>query len=72
MAEAAGGVYLGGQAEPARLDQWYAEHVAGAPKRDFPAASSRELAPQYGYFVLLALVLLVFEMMMRNARGETA
>jgi Ca-activated chloride channel family protein len=72
MAEAAGGVYLGGQAEPARLDQWYAEHVAGKPKRDFPAATNRDLSPQYGYFVLLAVVLLVCEMIMRRAPGETA
>jgi Ca-activated chloride channel family protein len=72
MAEAAGGVYLGGQAEPARLDQWYAEHVAGKPKRDFPAATNQDLSPQYGYFVLLAVVLLVCEMVMRRAPGETA
>jgi Ca-activated chloride channel family protein len=72
MAEAAGGVYLGGQAEPARLDQWYADHVAAKPKRDFPAATSKELAPQYGYFVLLAVVLLVCEMIMRRQQGTTA
>ena len=60
-----------GRAGPASTE-WYAEHVAGKPKRDFPAATSRELAPQYGYFVLLAVVLLVLEMIMRSARGETA
>jgi hypothetical protein len=72
MAEAAGGVYVGGQAEPAQLDQWYAEHIAGKPKRDFEAAANKELAPQYGYFVLLAVILLVLEMIMRSARGDTA
>ena len=71
MADAAGGVYVAGQAEPARLDRWYEEHVAGKPKREFPSATARELAPRYGYFVLLAIVLLVLEMMMRSARGGT-
>jgi Ca-activated chloride channel family protein len=72
MADAAGGVYVGGQAEPAQLDEWYAEHIAGKPKRDFEAAANKELAPQYGYFVLLAVVLLVLEMIMRRARRDTA
>jgi Ca-activated chloride channel homolog len=72
MADAAGGVYVGGQGGPARLDEWYAEHVAGKPKRDFQASANQELASQYGYFVLLAVVLLVFEMIMRSARGQTA
>ena len=51
MADAVGGVYVGGQAEPARLDQWYEENIAGKPKRELPSATARELAPQYGYFV---------------------
>jgi Ca-activated chloride channel family protein len=72
MADGAGGVYVGGQAEPARLDQWYEENVASKPKREFPAATARELAPQYGYFVLLAIGLLILEMIMRSARGSTA
>jgi Ca-activated chloride channel family protein len=72
MAEAAGGVYVGGQAGPARLDQWYDEQVAGKPRREFPSVTNKELAPRYGYFVLLAIVLLVLEMIMRNARGSTA
>jgi hypothetical protein len=46
--------------------------VAGKPKRDFPAAANQDLSPQYGYFVLLAVVLLVCEMVMRRAPGETA
>ena len=70
MADAAGGVYVAGQAEPARLDRWY-EYVAGKPKREFKSATAQELAPRYGYFVLLAIVLLVLEMMMRSApRGH--
>jgi Ca-activated chloride channel family protein len=72
MAEAAGGVYLGGQGGPVRLDQWYAGHVAGKPRREFPSVTNRELAPRYGYFVLLAIVLLILEMGMRSARGATA
>jgi hypothetical protein len=72
MAEAAGGVYVGGQAGPARLDQWYDEQVAGKPRREFQSVTNKELAPRYGYFVLLAFVLLVLEMIMRNARGSTA
>ena len=72
MAEAAGGVYVGGQAGPARLDQWYDDQVAGKPRREFQSATNKELAPRYGYFVLLAIVLLVLEMIMRNARGSTA
>ena len=72
MAEAAGGAYVGGQAGPARLDQWYAEQVAGKPRREFPSVTDKELAPRYGYFVLLAIVLLVLEAIMRSARGDTA
>ena len=72
MAEAAGGLYVGGQAGPPRLDQWYDEQVAGKPRREFPSVTNKELAPRYGYFVLLAIVLLVLEMIMRNARGSTA
>lgn len=72
MAEAAAGVYVGGQAGPARLEKWYVDHVAGKPRREFPSVTNRELAPQYGYFVLLAIVLLVLEMIMRSARGGTA
>ncbi len=72
MAEAAGGVYITGQAGPARLDRWYDEQVAGKPCRDFRSVANRELAPQYGYFVFLAVLLLVLEMIMRSARGGTA
>jgi Ca-activated chloride channel homolog len=72
MAEAAGGAYVNGHAGPARLDQWYADHVAGKPRREYEPATSKELAPQYGYFVILAIVLLVLETAMRSARGETA
>ena len=71
MAEAAGGVYLGGPAGPARLDQWYDEHVAGKLRREFQSVTNKELAPRSGYFVLLAIVLLVLEMIMRSARGGT-
>jgi Ca-activated chloride channel homolog len=72
MAEAARGAYVGGQAAPARLDQWYEEQVAGKPRREFPSVTNKELAPRYGYFVLLAIVLLVLEMTMRSARGGRA
>jgi Ca-activated chloride channel family protein len=72
MAEAAGGVYVGGQAVPPRLDQWYDEQVAGKPRREFQSVTNKELAPRSGYFVLLAIVLLVLEMIMRSARGSTA
>ena len=72
MAEAAGGVYVNGQAGPPKLDQWYAEYVAGKPRREFESSASRELAAQYGYFVLLAIVLLVLEMLLRLDRGATA
>jgi hypothetical protein len=70
MAEAAGGGYVNGHAGPARLDQWYADHLAGMPRREYEAATSRELAPQYGYFVMLAIVLLLLETAMRSAQGE--
>ena len=72
MAEAAGGVYIGGQAGPARLDQWYDAKVAGKPRREFQSVTNKELAPRYGYFVVLAIVLLVLEMTMRIGRGRTA
>jgi hypothetical protein len=72
MAQAAGGAYITGQGVPAQLDQWFAEQVAGKPRRDYESASNKELAPRYGYFVVLAIVLLVAEMMMRSAREETA
>ena len=71
MAEAAGGVYLGGR--PNRPGS-----INGMPST-WPASRSaisrppptRTLSPQYGYFVLLAVVLLV-AMIMRRAPGETA
>jgi Ca-activated chloride channel homolog len=72
MAEAAGGTYINGQAGRARLDHWYAEQVASKPRQEFAPATSKELAAQYGYFVLLAIGLLVLEMIMRSARGGTA
>ena len=72
MAEAAGGAYVNGHAGPARLDEWYADHVAGKPRRDYAPATSKELAPQYRYFVLLAIVLLVLETAIRSARGDAA
>jgi hypothetical protein len=70
MAEAAGGGYVNGHAGLARLDQWYADHLADKPRREYEAATSRELAPQYGYFVVLAIVLLLVETAMRRARGD--
>ncbi|HEX6113231.1 MAG TPA: VWA domain-containing protein [Geminicoccaceae bacterium] len=72
MAEAAGGAYVNGHAGPVRLDQWYAEHLAGKPRREFEAQTSKELAPQYGYFVILAIVLLLIETAMRSVRGDAA
>jgi hypothetical protein len=71
MAEAAGGVYVDGQAAPARLDQWYDEQVAEKPRREFQSVTNKELAPQYSYFRSARIVLLVFEMVMRSARGRT-
>jgi Ca-activated chloride channel homolog len=72
MADAAGGTYINGQTGPVRLDHWYAEQVASKPRREFAPATSKELAAQYGYFVLLAIGLLVVEVMMCSARGGTA
>jgi Ca-activated chloride channel family protein len=72
MAEAAGGAYVNGHAGPARLDEWYAEDLAARPRRDFEPATSKDLAPQYGYFVALAIVLLLLETAMRSAQGEAA
>jgi Ca-activated chloride channel family protein len=72
MAEAAGGAYVNGHAGPIRLDQWYADHLATRPRRDFEATTSRELAPRYGYFVVLAIVLLLVETAMRSAREDSA
>ena len=72
MAEAAGGAYVNGRAGPARLDEWYAEDLAARPRRDFEPATSKDLAPQYGYFVALAIVLLLLETAMRSAQGEAA
>jgi Ca-activated chloride channel homolog len=71
MAQAAGGTYIGGEAGPATLDRWYAEEVASKPRRELESATSRELAPRYRYFLVLAIVLLVVELLMREARGET-
>jgi Ca-activated chloride channel homolog len=72
MAEAAGGGYINGHAGPARLDVWYADHLADQPRREYEAATSRELAPQYGYFVMLAIVLLLLETALRSTRGDAA
>jgi Ca-activated chloride channel family protein len=71
MAEAAGGAYVNGHAGPPRLERWYADEVAAKPRREFEATTSRDLAPQYGYFVMLAIVLLVLEMTLRSTRGDT-
>jgi Ca-activated chloride channel homolog len=72
MAEAAGGAYVNGHAGPARLDVWYADHLADQPRREYAPSTSKELAPQYGYFVLLAIVLLLIETALRRARGDAA
>jgi Ca-activated chloride channel homolog len=72
MAEAAGGVYLGDPAAPPRLDRWYADQVASKPRRALESETSRDLAPQYRYFILLAIILLLAEQTMRAARGATA
>lgn len=69
MADAAGGTHLEAEAGPARLDRLYADRIAGAPRRELQSSSSKELAPQYRYFILLAIVLLVAEMVMRRSRG---
>jgi Ca-activated chloride channel family protein len=71
MADAAGGVYLEATAGPPRLDRLYAERIAGAPRRELRSSSNRELSPQYRYFILVAIVLLVAEMTMRRSRGGT-
>jgi len=68
MAQAAGGTYIGGGAGPATLDRWYAEEVAPKPRRELESATSRELAPRYAYFIVLAIVLLVVELLMREKR----
>jgi hypothetical protein len=72
MAEAAGGAYVNGHAGPIRLDVWYADHLADQPRREYAPATSKELGPQYGYFVLLAIVLLLIETALRRARGDAA
>jgi Ca-activated chloride channel family protein len=72
LAEAAGGAYLGGEGGPPRLDRWYADHLAAQPRRALKAASARELAPQYRYFILLAIGLLMIEQVLRAGRGATA
>ncbi|HZA67363.1 MAG TPA: VWA domain-containing protein [Geminicoccaceae bacterium] len=77
MADAAGGVYLGGEAGPARLDRWYADHVAPKPRRELEPATSAELAPRHQGFIVLAIALLLIELIMRSVgeagvRRETA
>jgi Ca-activated chloride channel homolog len=72
MAQAAGGTYIDQDAGPPRLDRWYAESVAPKPRRELESATTRELAPQYRYFIVLAIALLVLEQIMRASRGETA
>jgi hypothetical protein len=72
MAEATGGAYVNGHARPARLDVWYADHLADQPRREYEPATSKELAPQYGYFVVLAIVLLLLETALRRASGDAA
>jgi Ca-activated chloride channel family protein len=72
MAQAAGGTYIGADAGPAGLDRWYAEEVGPKPRRELESATSKELAPQYRYFIVLAIALLVLELIMRASRGDTA
>jgi Ca-activated chloride channel homolog len=70
MAQAAGGTYVGGDEGPTTLDRWYAEAFSSKPRRELEPATSRELAPRYYYFIALAIVLLVCELLMREERGN--
>jgi Ca-activated chloride channel family protein len=71
LAEMGGGVYLdgAGSAVGARL---YAQQIAGKPRHEMAATSGDEMKPRFQLFILLALVLLVAEMVMREPTGEAA
>jgi Ca-activated chloride channel family protein len=69
MADATGGVYIGGEDGPVTLEQWYADQVASKPGRELEPATSAELASRHQGFIVLAIALLLLELMMRIA-GE--
>lgn len=66
LANAAGGIYLGGEPAAARLDRLYAEAIAGKPRHALESATSRDMTPRYRVFVLLAALLLILEMVLRR------
>jgi Ca-activated chloride channel family protein len=69
LADAGGGVYLDGGAAGARL---YADQLAGKPRRAITATSEEALTPRFQVFIVLALVLAVAEMVMRQPAGAVA
>jgi Ca-activated chloride channel homolog len=68
MADAAGGAHLTLQDGAGGLAGLYAEQIAGQPRRALETAGDREPSPRYQYFLLLAVVLLVLEMLIRRSR----
>lgn len=71
LAGAADGVYLPAGAGDLDLEDLYAQHIAGLPRRDLEATTSEGRAHRYQWFVLVALVLLGLEMMMRDQAGRS-
>jgi Ca-activated chloride channel family protein len=67
MADAAGGANLTLENGTDRLDRFYADQIAGEPRRELTTAGDRELSPRYHYFLLCAAVLLLIEVALRRS-----
>jgi hypothetical protein len=72
MAAATGGAYLPLTPDAAGLRRIYAEHIEGRPRRQIDAATSEGPAHRYHWFVLLALLLLAWDMVWREPGAGTA
>jgi Ca-activated chloride channel family protein len=72
MADAAGGAHLTLEGGAGGLARLYAGQIAGQPRRAQETAGDQEQSPRYHYFLLLAVVLLVLEMLIRRSQHGRA
>ena len=74
MARLADGDYLAGRTGPINLWPMFEEHIADKAQRELETSEGEHLADQYAWFVILALMLLIAEMVIseRPPRSEEA
>lgn len=70
MAHLTGGVYMPASVNSLGLERLYRDHIAAKTRRDIDMALRERLAPRYHGFVVAALLLLMFEMLLGDRRGE--